>query len=72
MADERPCCVWCKATMTTSSRRLRSRKPGATRLCIKCTLWALAGQTPPYVPPRREMMPVPPPRPQTGQSMGAW
>lgn len=62
MADERPCCVWCKATMA-SGPRLRSRKSTDARLCLKCTLWALTGQTPPYVPPRKDvlMMRIPPP-----------
>jgi hypothetical protein len=55
MGDEDRSCVWCKATVATGPR-LRVRKRPRTRLCIKCTLWALAGQTPPYVPPRRESL----------------
>ncbi len=48
--SDEPCCVWCNGPIGHSvlARRRRHGR-GAPDLCLKCTLWAMVGQKPPYV-----------------------
>ncbi len=47
---EEPCCVWCEGPIRrTALLRRRHRSGFEPDLCLKCTLWALMGQKPPYI-----------------------
>jgi hypothetical protein len=47
---EEPCCLWCHSPVNRAAfLRRRRRARTAPDLCLKCTLWAMTGQKPPYV-----------------------